>query len=546
MNDDVWRHICTFLSPETLRDVAKVHPVFYEQWMKHKYRRIELSRGDKLAKRFWEHLECVPSPIFELQSGLTVLGNSRGNKRIGSSVKCVVIKPWSINPRSMTYQGRTRRLLQAFAMLCDPDYTKAQLQKKIDKRLDKDTKRVDTLFSTMVNVQEYHIDWDQDPTHHALLFRSFLKSGLESWRDTLTHLALHIPLEHLATLARITLPSLCTFNIQFTTLALSLREINIYLDGFMVFLHNLKDTLTSLSISSNPRSEHLDLSRFFRYLGSFPHLREMGLKIPFDGGQLSDPHTLCNFIARHTHTLRSLSLQTTRCAVHSSPVAPESAFWIQTVLSTLQSPSHPHSPAHPPLPAFPELRSLTLALRPLKAPLDLISTFLRAHAGTLEHLALLDRTLDLYDLRTTLLPPLLSRWPVLDLRFLAPLKSLEMRVDRISPHLLILLAQELPGLRKLRLEPADRGMYAVVSTFSPISVAQYMSLTLPATQERFEEYLDRHQFGGANWKLEQLEIVSSLSSASTTTGRMQLQMHQILSSRVPGLESVNEVGPASL
>ncbi|KAJ2923888.1 hypothetical protein H1R20_g13196, partial [Candolleomyces eurysporus] len=72
-------------------------------------------------------------------------------------------------------------------------------------------------------------------------------------------LSVQVPLDFLIT---IKLPHLTGIHISLISGNLTRREINIRLDGFLVFLHNLKDTLTSISIQTTPSSLHLELSSF--------------------------------------------------------------------------------------------------------------------------------------------------------------------------------------------------------------------------------------------------------------------------------------------
>ncbi|RXW12179.1 hypothetical protein EST38_g13677, partial [Candolleomyces aberdarensis] len=246
MNEDVLRQICALLSPEALRSASIVHPVFYEGWIKEKYKRVVFTRADKESKRLWGHVQ--------------------ENQRIADVVKCVHIKPWLVKPKTDTYQSRTENALNSVAMLFHPEYIRSQARKRFEKRMEKALNRVNTLISTLTNVREYTIEWDESQNYHARLFLSFLQPALQSWHGTLTRLSIHVPLHLLNSFVTVKLPHLTDIHICLSSGNLTRREIDIHLDGFLVFLHNLKDTLTGMSIQTTPSSVHLELSRFFRYL----------------------------------------------------------------------------------------------------------------------------------------------------------------------------------------------------------------------------------------------------------------------------------------
>ncbi|KAJ2929158.1 hypothetical protein H1R20_g7950, partial [Candolleomyces eurysporus] len=224
----------------------------------------------------------------------------RVHQWIADVVNCVHIKPWLVNPKTDTYQSRTGNALNSVAVLFHPECIRSQARKKFEKRMEKALNHVSTLISTLTNVRGYTIEWDQSQNYHARLFLSFLQPALQSWHSTLTHLSIHVPLDLLNSFVTIKLPHLTDIHISLISGNLTLREINIRLDGFLVSLHNLKDTLTSISIQTTSSSLHLELSRFFRYLGTFPHLRAVALTIPFDGASFPWIHKRSAGSSRNT------------------------------------------------------------------------------------------------------------------------------------------------------------------------------------------------------------------------------------------------------
>ncbi|KAJ2919440.1 hypothetical protein MD484_g1027, partial [Candolleomyces efflorescens] len=496
LDEDILRHICSLLSPEALRSASTVHRVFYDGWIKERYKEVNLTRGDKESKRLWGHVQ--------------------ENQSIANVVKCVHIKPWLVKPKTQTYQSKTENALNTLAMLFNPDFTKSQARKRFEKRLEKDINRVHTLIATLTNVREYQIEWDESPKYHNRLFLSFLQPALQSWHATLTHLSIHAPLDLLKTFVTVRLPQLTHIHICLSSGHLAQRQIDIHLEGFLVFLHNLKDTLTSISIQTTPSSENLELSRFFQYLGDFPHLRALSLMIPFDGAQLSsNPQMFTRFVLKHRATLESLSLKTTRCAVHSERVAPECINWIQTILSSIRTGlSGSGSDGI----GLPELQHVTVALRPLKAPLQIVSNFLAYHSSSLKSITLMDRALDLTDVCAVL--PAFSHSGLSQFVSM-PLRCLEMRIDALSPHFLGLMARRLPGLQSLKLELVDR-----------TQMTMYVR-----NPRRFVQDLDALGFDGANWELRRLVI-------SPGAGRFWITaLERILLPLIPGLEAIEELAP---
>ncbi|KAJ3520940.1 hypothetical protein NMY22_g12525 [Coprinellus aureogranulatus] len=479
-NDDVLRHICDLLTPEEVRNASSVHRVFFDRWIKEKYRRVDFTRSDRPSKRLWERV--------------------RDNQWIANVVTCVHMKPWLIKPKTQTYQSRTEHVFNTVAMVFDPDHTKKQVKKRFERRLEKDINHIKELFAVLHSVQQYHMEWDNNPDYPSQLFKAFLEP-LYSWRDTLTTLSIHIPVDLLNGFVTATLPRLRNIHICLSSGRMSQRKINIHLDGFLVFLHNLKDSLKSLSISSHPSSENLELSRFYKYLGTFPHLRAIALTVPLNGAHLADPRMFCSFIHKHSRTLESLSLQTTRCAPHAERLAPECLNWIQTIIASIQEP-------------FPELEDVTIALRPLRAPLDILTHFIRMHAPTLKSVALTDRMLEWGDVYQHILPAFSSASP-LDASMIR-LQTLQMRVTAVTPWILSGLATKLPRLKHLKLELADRARMA----------AHIQDL------RKYEDDLDAYEFNGTNWALERLEITPGPNDFWIKA------LESVLPQRIPALQTI--------
>ena len=311
----------------------------------------------------------------------------------------------------------------------DPHYSQKAAERRLQKRLHKDIERVTAALKKMSRLQEYVIDWNEGSVFHPEFYRAFLVPPLKEWSSHLTALSIHVPLPMISSLAVLHMKRLESFTYHICTGTASLKDINEQHDGLIVFIHNLKDSLQSLTLKSTSTSQHLDLSRMFRMMGTYPSLRRVSLSIPFDGGHLSDPMAFASFLTRHNSSLREFHLTTSRCAPHFKPGDPEHINWIHQILKACT-------------PSLPRLTGVSLALRPLKAPLDALVGFLKEHASTLREVALLDRALDVNEL---------------DRLFETTdgIRSLHLRTEKLSAALLAHLAERFRNLHTLELECAD-------------------------------------------------------------------------------------------
>jgi len=430
LDGDVLRQISQFLPENALWKVHDIHPIFFESWMKARYGSVNFERSDKQMKRVWAHLRY--NSLF-LQNICKLISRYGREDYVAERVSRVRIQPWLIQPRNKSCRSRTENFWNRFCMMLDPDHLKKQAEIRFQRRMKKDIDRVTSALGAMKRVEEYEITWNGGRRYHRQLFDAFLQPVLRDWAHTLLTLSIKLPPELLSLLVRVNLPRLENLEATLHTAELQERDIHNVLDGFIVFVHNTKDTLRSLSILSTSSSENLDLSRLFRLLNRFPRLRSASLSIPFDGGHLSDPTSFSSFLEMHRGTLQHLSLKASRCIpVHTGKYDPDCVNWIQRIIGSVHVP-------------FPQLSSLELALRPLRAPLHILSDFLTIHSPTLESLILNDRILTLDDVQS-IVAPFASIQPEA-----LPLKRLKLRVSYLSPELLYLLASRLPRLRSLNL-----------------------------------------------------------------------------------------------
>uniref|UniRef100_A0A8H7XNG0 Uncharacterized protein n=1 Tax=Psilocybe cubensis TaxID=181762 RepID=A0A8H7XNG0_PSICU len=367
----------------------------------------------------------------------------QGDEKVIITSLKVEIHPWLVQPRTKSPRSRTENFIVQFLELLDPYYTKKKADQRLQKRLNKDLIRINAAFKQMTQVAEYAIDWDDSLGYHPELYTAFLAPVLESWSSHLVKLTLKVPPSMLNSLARVRLPKLDTFAFHFSTGSLSFREINGLYDGFVVFLNNLKDSLSSLTFLSTHSSQELDVSRVFRKMGRFPLLKKVCLSIPFDGGHLSDPNTFVHFLKRHRATLNELDLFSSRCTPRTKAGDPDLINWIQRILNSIHTP-------------FPQLRRIGMSLRPLRAPLDTFIRFIDMHSSTLDSLTLTDRVLsysEVWDvLRSSSITASLQQSSITDLN---------MRLYTFSVQLIVDFAFLLPSLKTLKIDcmriSADRG-----------------------------------------------------------------------------------------
>jgi hypothetical protein len=314
----------------------------------------------------------------------------------------------------------------------DPDYTAKVAQKRLQKRLSQDRTRVISAFSRMQNVQEYDVGWS-GKKYHPEFYQAFLSPILTMWSMQLVKLTLKVPPPFLNSLAGIHLPKLEAFCFTFSTSTLSSIEIDTAHTGFVVFVNNLKSSLRSLSLMSTNSNEHFDLCHVVRYLGTFPLLHSMSISLPYDGGQLTDPFLFVQFLERHREGLRELNVFTNRISVRKEAGRPSCIEWIQHILASISTP-------------FPRLRSLAIALRPLRHKLDTVISFLDKHASTLKSLKLTDRSLAAHEIGALFGAPYSGR------SLACSLSMLHLKVDVLDPYFLTSIARRLPNLETLHLE----------------------------------------------------------------------------------------------
>ncbi|KAF5381670.1 hypothetical protein D9615_005566 [Tricholomella constricta] len=409
---DVWFNISRFIPRNVLSTLYGVNRSFFEIATNARYEVVTFFKFDKNTKWLCRNL-------------------SDPNIGRGVLTRHVKIEPWVVQPRLKPSHKRGRSVWNFINGVFDPHYTQRTTNQWVKKRLHKDIKRVTDTISGMRNLSEYSLGWKEDRPYHPELYRAFLGPLLTRIHDRLVRLSLNIPPDMMCSLAPISLPRLEHLEIGICTKKLTEGEIDQIFDCFVVFINNLLHTLESLSISSRVPSQSLDLTRLFTMLTVFPRLQRFSLSIPFDGTHLSSPPSLVAFLNKHRRTLRHLQLSSSRCSTADSPADPEAKYWIRNVLRSLETP-------------YPRLHGLNLALRPLKADLTPMLSFIAQHSGELDDLTLTERALTYTEVEDCL-------DNIGAYEHSSRLKHLRLKVQHLSPALLELLASRIPRLSLLEL-----------------------------------------------------------------------------------------------
>ncbi|TFK34701.1 hypothetical protein BDQ12DRAFT_656632 [Crucibulum laeve] len=491
---DVWRKIIDFLPTDSLLLLANARgpypfAVLREAGLKARYSTVVFMKSDKATKEFLKDLWSESD--------------------IAQMVNCVNIYPWLVAPRTKSARSKSEMLWNLASTLVDPDYLKNQAEKRVQKRLRKDVLRLQGAIASLSAVREYGIHWDEKRPYHPELYRGFLLPILKALGSHLEKLTIKIPPEMLGSLARAALPNLQELDLRLYTGAMNTNEIRHTFDALLVFLHNLKDSLRSLSISSTNKSENLDLCYLFANIGTFPFLRSIRLSIPFDGRQLSSTAPFEAFLDNHRSRLEYLTLSASSCSVNNGSadgMSAKCANWIQSIVGAAS-----HVP-------FPELRGVELALRPLRADLTPLFSFLSVHRITLESLTLTDRTLTWYEVEM-LLDALSGQ---------GRLRQIHLSIRSLSPEILSLLASRLPRLGSLRLAFTEVAANGVKGSWKR-QMDEVKDLRY-ALRQRKRDY--------ENWILRNLAISAGPQNSSES---WLDALEQQLVECIPSLESVTEL-----
>ncbi|KAF9044376.1 hypothetical protein BJ165DRAFT_1405202 [Panaeolus papilionaceus] len=422
---ELWARIASFLPLETLSQICDLHPEFYIVFARPYRGRLELTKRDKWTKKL---MKCL-------------------NKFTGFNrfFKSVAIQPWLIEAQLKPAQRRRDKLRTAVCQFVDHSYLVKKGQLRLQKRMKKDICRLTNALKSMRNVEEYELFWDGSPKYHMEFYKAFSFPILQTWSSTLTRLSLTIPPQCLKDLPRIHLPRLITLSYYFPSDHRPWREISYDHEGFLVFAHNLRDSLENLSLVSTFKSGNLELDKFLEHLGYFPKLLSISFSIPRDGSHLPDPTSLCRFMKRHSATLSNITLAVSNSRDQHPLDGPGagtagSPEWISKILETDIDIELPH------------LQSLKLALTPLhNPPLSQIGRVLQTQSSNLLTLGLDDHALSLSEFEMLFQP---SSFGTI---YFPRLERASLYLDSFTPELFCAIVEQMPAMKQLDIICRDRG-----------------------------------------------------------------------------------------
>jgi hypothetical protein len=352
-------------------------------------------------------------------------------------VTSVCLEPWHEEfeaPRGTW----PRRLWASINNFLAPGATAQKLEDYAAKKYRKHIQRVVNTLRGLPSVNEYAIVSAENTVYHPDMFAAFIDRLMVEtpFARNLTKLKLRLPPDKMSRMASARLPNLEVLDVHFATGATSTLAIQHHTDGFVTFVNNLKETLRSLSVSTSRTSTNLDLTPFYHRLGTFSRLSSFSLLIPADGSHLSDLNVVTRFLEKHVRTLEVLRLAADEMMSYlprGRVIGAEAKLWLPNLVHSLTELSLP-------LP-IDDLRVVELGLRPLRDDyMSRLSGDIAALAGNIERLVLSELALSLAEVRELLQTVNVGR-----------LQHLSLRVQCLSPELLLFLSQQVTHLPSLSL-----------------------------------------------------------------------------------------------
>jgi len=281
------------------------------------------------------------------------------------------------------------------------------------------------VLSGLQNITDYHIMWYGLPTIH----QSPTPFLVTAFQPNLRKLSMEVSLENLEKLVSVTgvLDNLEELDIFFRVDGSDspVDHTAIMTNYLAPFINHLHPTLQYFAIQS---WEPLDFSPLFRALQFFPVLKRFSIAIPNSSPHLGDPSGLRDLLTRQSETLRHLTL---RCTQFSGAglIADENPVheWMQKVLCDVTI-------------AGLQTLEVGLGLFPIETAIMCLQRF----AKTLLSLVLTGRYLTYEQISTAV-----STFAHCHAD--AGLKTLRLGPLTLSPQLVDLLAEKLPGLGRLEL-----------------------------------------------------------------------------------------------
>ncbi|KAH8826575.1 hypothetical protein DL96DRAFT_1286684 [Flagelloscypha sp. PMI_526] len=423
--DYIWLEIATLLHNESLSSLAAVDKARLGVVRTLRFGCVTLTK----AKSTRELMKAIAGDPF------------RGSRlAIPARIRKLVIRPWFIQP-VIKQCGHTKpsRIQFVVYRVFDKSYETRMAEQQTVARLNKYNRLLADLLLSLPSVTHYNVEWAAEDAYHPEFFETLTGTFLESRSANLSHLHLELPLERFKHIAVGRFSNLKSLGVQLHSAKVPSEQIRWELNGFMTFLRNLSQNLTSLSVGCSRASKFLDISTIFDEQLNFAQLRRVAITLPYDGRNLGDPNRLRRFLQRHQSTITSLHFRTTRHSEYNGGELKPQPTWVRECL-TVALPSETLEPIH-----FRSLDTVELALRPLRIELSPVWEWLQVHRCNLQSVTLTERALHLEDLVNLL--------DVLD----PTLKVLSVRMHGLVPEMIEHLLNRLPTLKSMALQFSDIG-----------------------------------------------------------------------------------------
>ncbi|KAJ7789089.1 hypothetical protein B0H14DRAFT_3892070 [Mycena olivaceomarginata] len=422
---EVWLQIAEYLPPQMVGDLYSVNRQLFDIAMHARYHQVSFAF---LNTALCRDLERLRDPVVARRVR-TLHIHPYFVKEVVERSQALAIPACPRQPQPHSLRGKFKRakgLFRDHKRLARGARTCAFSEFGSPAEL---IQTVAEVISGLPHVTHYHIAWSGLHSIHDLPV-PFLTAA---FRPSVLQLTLEISLEKTADLLRHTA---ALENLEELDLLLRLDHVlpaeayeQILVDHLAPAINRLHTSLQKLSLRL---CEPLDISPLFDSLRFLPVLDHLSLSIPMARPHLGHPSGLGKFLDRHRQSLQHLALRATEFSGDGlMPAEDPLSEWINDALSFVAGPV--------------KLRSLeaSLTLFPVEAAAMVLGRFAR----TLHTLTLTGRHLP-YDRVDELLSAVRRAGA-------GHLHSLRLGAVTLSPELIDLLAEKLPGLRQLELLVRD-------------------------------------------------------------------------------------------
>ncbi|KAF5365940.1 hypothetical protein D9758_006700 [Tetrapyrgos nigripes] len=425
--EDIWRSIANLVPKHILRNMYEVNGTFYDLAMNERYREVNCDRLDSTMRRLLEESSStITQPIRPVASRVRVF-----RMRLYFIQKLIHLQ--------------THHLLHPNDVFTSPTFVS-----------------LFSLLQSFPRLNEYHIDWHNLPTISdpllQLLVRPFiypnqlrkvsLDIGMEKFHAFASFLSQHAPLIALEELSLILRHEGQVFNGPTHANAFHSLLTSNTIPSFITQSQN-PNTLRSLTLEFTHAE---DFSSVFWSLAqcesvgqpALRQLQSLTLSIPTPSPRLGDPAALAAFISAHSATLTDLTLRgqwehNFELGLSGLP-SPSFSAYIERCFSQI---------------SLPNLTSLSIATTsyPIPTAIAVVANFV----GSLTELDLTGSYMSFVDVEELVgvfrVSLLLGQRAGQSSS--PPLKVLQIGPLSLSPQLVDLLAEELPGLRELNIRVRD-------------------------------------------------------------------------------------------